>query len=71
MEYVRGFFTACCLSLSGAGGAVIGLNLHTASPRLLGAGVAAAVIGVMGGGLALGRSFSQSDRDRAFRQRAE
>jgi hypothetical protein len=69
MEYLRGFFIAGCVALAGAGGGVIALNLHTASPRIMGIGAAAAAIGIIGGGLALGRSFIHSDRDRAFRDR--
>jgi hypothetical protein len=69
VEYLRGFFIAGCVALAGAGGGVIALNLHTASPRILGIGLAASFIGILGGGLALGRSFVHSDRDRAFRDR--
>lgn len=71
MEYFRGFIIAGLLALGGAGGAVIVINVHTASPRLMAAGLAAAAVGIIGGGLALGRSFSRSDRDTAFRRRFE
>ena len=71
MEYLRGFLIAGLLTLSGGGLAVVVENLNTESPRLMDAGIAAIVVGVLGGGLALGRSFQRSDRDAAFRRRFE
>lgn len=59
MDYVRGIFISFCIALAGAGGAVIALNLSTASPRLLTAGVASAVVGIVVGGWVLGRALSQ------------
>jgi hypothetical protein len=35
--------------------AVIAMNLHTSSPRLMAAGVVSAIIGIIGGGIALSR----------------
>jgi hypothetical protein len=55
MDFVRGLLIAGLIALGGAGGAVIEINLDTASPRRLAVGVAAAVIGIVGGGLLLGR----------------
>ena len=55
MGYLRGFFVSGCVALAGAGGGVIALNLHTASPRLMAAGIAGAVIGIIGGGVGLGK----------------
>ena len=57
MDYVRGYLVAGLLALAGAGGAVIAVNLHTESPRLMGAGIACAIVGITGGGLLLGRTF--------------
>ena len=54
MGFIRGFFASGCIALAGAGGGVIVFNLHTASPRLMAAGIISAVIGIVGGGLALG-----------------
>jgi hypothetical protein len=59
MDYLRGFVVAMLMALAGTGGAVIALNFHTASPRLLGVGIACAVLGILGGGLALGRVFGR------------
>jgi hypothetical protein len=67
MEYVRGYLVAGLLALAGAGGAVIAINLHTGSPRLMGAGVACAIVGIGGGGLTLGRLFDRVSRPGAPR----
>jgi hypothetical protein len=48
--YLRGLFTA---ALGGAGGAVIAMNLHSGSPRLMTAGVTSAIIGMLGGAIGL------------------
>lgn len=53
--YLRGVVSAGLIALGGAGGAVIALNLHTASPRLMTAGVVSAIIGILGGGAVLTR----------------
>ncbi len=58
MGYIRGFFISGCIALAGAGGGVIVANLHTASPRLMAAGIVSAVIGIIGGGIALGMSVT-------------
>jgi di/tricarboxylate transporter len=57
MDYVRGIFISFCIALGGAGGAVIAANLSTSSPRLMMAGLAGAVIGIIAGGVTLGRAF--------------
>jgi hypothetical protein len=54
MGYVRGFFVSACIALAGAGGGVIALNIQTASPRLMAAGIAGALIGIIGGAVGLG-----------------
>ncbi len=69
MQYFRAFVVVVLVALAGTGGGLIVLNLKTSSPRLMGAGIAAVVIGVIGGGLALGRSFEHVERDRALRER--
>jgi lysylphosphatidylglycerol synthetase-like protein (DUF2156 family) len=62
MDYLRGFVVVVLVALAGTGGAVIVLNLHTASPRLMAAGIAAAVVGIIGGSIALGRCFGRERR---------
>lgn len=62
MDAVRGLLIAGLIALGGAGGAVIALNLDTSSPRRIEAGVAAAVIGIGGGGLLLARLGAGSKR---------
>jgi hypothetical protein len=57
MGYIRGFFISGCCALAGAGGGVIVANLHTSSPRLMAAGIASAVVGIVGGGLGLALPF--------------
>lgn len=52
-KYLRGLISAGLVALGGAGGAVIAMNLHTSSPRLMAAGVASAIIGILGGGFAM------------------
>jgi hypothetical protein len=47
------FFTAGSLALAGGGLAVTALNLSTASPRLLGAGIAATLVGILLGAIGL------------------
>ncbi len=59
MDYLRGIFISFCIALAGAGGAVIALNLSTGSPRIMGAGIAAAIVGILVGGIALGRSLNR------------
>jgi hypothetical protein len=59
MDYLRGFTVAVLLGLAGTGGAVIATNLHSGSPRLVAAGIACAVAGIVGGGLVLGRIFGR------------
>ncbi|HUZ75609.1 MAG TPA: hypothetical protein VMU87_21700 [Stellaceae bacterium] len=58
MGYIRGFFISGCVALAGAGGGVIALNLHSSSPRIMAVGIASAVIGIIGGGIALGMSMT-------------
>ena len=53
MGYVRGLFVSACIALAGAGGGVIAMNLHSASPRLMTAGIVSAVLGIIGGGWGL------------------
>jgi len=53
--YLRGLFSAGLIALGGAGGAVIAMNLHTSSPRLMTAGIAAAILGIVGGGFAISK----------------
>ena len=53
--YLRGIISAGLIALGGAGGAVIAMNLHSSSPRLMAAGIASAVIGILGGGFAISR----------------
>jgi hypothetical protein len=65
MDYVRGLVIAGLIAFAGAGGGVVALNLRTASPRLVAAGMLAAAVGIIGGGLALGRSLGQGPRDKA------
>ena len=55
MKMILPLFIAGSLSLGGGGLAVAALNLHTASPRLLGVGIAAAAIGTLCGALGLAR----------------
>jgi hypothetical protein len=55
MGYVRALLASGFIALAGAGGGVIALNLHTASPRIMTAGVLSAVVGIIGGALVLGR----------------
>jgi len=55
MKMLLPLFVAAALSLGGAGVAVAALNLHTSSPRLLGAGIIAAVVGTLFGALGLHR----------------
>jgi len=63
MDHLRGIFIAACIALAGTGGGVWVENLHTGSPRLLMAGIAAAILGTIAGGLALGRALGDSARD--------
>jgi hypothetical protein len=60
MDFLRGIVTAGLIALAGAGGAVIALNLHSSSPRLMGAGIAAGAVGVIGGGVLLARGQRRS-----------
>lgn len=53
LDYLRGLVTAGLIALGGAGGASVAMNLHSSSPRLLYDGIAAAVIGILGGGVLL------------------
>jgi uncharacterized membrane protein YjjB (DUF3815 family) len=53
MGYVRSFLASGFIALAGAGGGVIALNLHTASPRIMAVAIASAVVGILGGGLVL------------------
>ena len=53
--YLRGIVGAGLIALGGAGGAIIAINLHTSSPRLMAAGIISAVIGIVGGGITMGR----------------
>ncbi|HUK07176.1 MAG TPA: hypothetical protein VLX09_04835 [Stellaceae bacterium] len=53
MRLILPFFIAGSLALGGAGLAIAALNLYTASPRLMSAGVAAAIVGTLLGGLGL------------------
>jgi di/tricarboxylate transporter len=69
MQYFRAFVVVVLVALAGTGGGLIIINLKTSSPRLMVAGIAAAVIGIIGGGLALGRSFEHIERDRELRER--
>ena len=69
MQYVRAYVIVVLVALAGTGGGLIVLNLKTSSPRLMAAGIAAVVIGIAGGGLALGRSFEHVERDRSLRER--
>lgn len=55
VAYLRGLIAAGLIVLGGTGGAVIVMNLHSASPRLMTAGVACALIGILGGGVAISR----------------
>lgn len=55
MQAVLPFFIAGSLAIGGGGVAVAALNLHTGSPRLLGAGIAAAIVGALMGALGLAR----------------
>lgn len=55
IDYLLGFIGAGFVALAGAGGAVIAMNLPTQSPRLMTAGIASAVIGIVVGGLTLKR----------------
>jgi hypothetical protein len=47
------FFVAGSLALAGGGVAVTALNLYTHSPRLVGAGIAAALVGILMGAIGL------------------
>lgn len=69
MLYFRAFVIVGLVALAGTGGGLIVLNLKTSSPRLMAAGIAAVVIGVIGGGLALGRTLEHIERDPELRQR--
>ena len=69
MQYVRAFVVVVLVALAGTGGAVVALNLRTSSPRLMAAGIAASVIGIIGGALALGRTLEHVERDRELRAR--
>ena len=51
--YLRGIISAGLIALGGAGGAVIAMNLHSSSPRLMTAGVISALVGILGGGVSL------------------
>jgi hypothetical protein len=53
--YLRGIISAGLIALGGAGGAVIAMNLHSSSPRLMAAGLMSAMIGIVGGGISLTR----------------
>jgi len=53
---------AFSIALGGSGIAVAALNIGTHSPRLLGAGIIAAVIGIALGGIVLGRLVGMDDR---------
>jgi hypothetical protein len=53
--YLRGVISAGLIALGGAGGAVIAMNLHTSSPRIMAAGIISAIVGIVGGGVALNR----------------
>jgi len=55
MRTLLSLLIAGSLALAGGGVAVAGLNLHTGSPRLLGAGIAAALLGTIVGALGLRR----------------
>lgn len=55
MKMLLSFFIAGSLSIGGGGVAVAALNLQTQSPRLLGVGIAAAVLGTLGGAVGLRR----------------
>ena len=63
MDGLRGLFIAVFLVLGGTGGGVWVVNLHSGSPRLLIAGIVAAALGTIVGGLALGRALGDSARD--------
>ena len=56
MRYVRGGLASGFIALAGAGGGVIALNVHTASPRLMTAGILGAIVGIIGGAFSLGKS---------------
>jgi hypothetical protein len=47
------FFIAVSMALAGGGVAVTALNLSTHSPRLLGAGIAATLVGILMGAIGL------------------
>ena len=55
MKVLLPLFTAGSLTVGGGGVAVAALNLHTVSPRLLGAGIAAAILGTLLGAVGLSR----------------
>lgn len=55
MDYLRGLITAGLVALAGAGGGVVALNIHSNSPRLMAAGIGAAIIGILAGGFMLTR----------------
>ena len=55
MVYMQAFLASGFIALAGAGGGVIALNLHTASPRIMAVAIASAVVGILGGGLMLAR----------------
>jgi hypothetical protein len=52
-SYLRGIISAGLIALGGAGGAVIAMNLHSSSPRLMTAGIISAMVGIVGGGISL------------------
>jgi hypothetical protein len=63
--YLRGIISAGLIALGSAGGAVIAMNLHSSSPRLMAAGIASAIIGILGGGIANGLSnLAETDTSR-------
>jgi flagellar motor component MotA len=62
MKLVLAFLIAASLALGGAGVAVAALNLRTESPRLLSAGVAAAILGTLAGTLGLYRLWSSREQ---------
>ncbi len=53
--YLRGIISAGLIALGGAGGAVMAINLHSSSPRLMTAGIVSAMIGIVGGGISLSK----------------
>jgi hypothetical protein len=55
MKIMLPFFIAGSLALGGGGVAVVALNLHTASPRIMAVGIVASVLGTFCGALGLRR----------------